>query len=133
MLWDIQYCRYDRLSSNIIQGASPTAIHIGSEAIPDSMSSTPSHALFQNLTLFLAAFSGAPQSQDSPKSRFGTELSTLLRKWETALDATSLPVFFETITDLTVSDSPVVRYTSVQVGSEVAMPYLRLMIMQLSK
>jgi hypothetical protein len=99
----------------------------------DTMSSTPSHALFQNLTLFLAAFSGAPQSQDSPKSRFGAELSSLLRKWETALDAASLPVFFETITDLTVSDSPVVRYTSVQVGSEVAMPYLRLLIMQLSK
>lgn len=108
-------------------------MHVGSDATPEAMPSTPSHALFQNLTLFLAAFSGAPQSQDSPKSRFGTELSTLLRKWESVLDAASLPVFFETITDLTVADSPVIRYTSVQVGSEVAMPYLRLLILQLSK
>jgi len=108
-------------------------MHVASDLSIEVMPSTPSHALFQNLTLFLAAFNGSPQTQDSPKSRFGTELSALLRKWETALDAASLPVFFETITDLTVADSPVIRYTSVQVGSEVAMPYLRLLVMQLSK
>lgn len=49
------------------------------------------------------------------------------------LDAASLPVFFETVTDLTVAQSPLVRYTSVQVGAEVAMPYVRVLVLQLSK
>jgi hypothetical protein len=131
-LWNLQYCRFERLSASIIQGTSPTGI----ESSNDNLSRhavTPSNTLFQNLTLFLAAFDGGSSSTDVNKPRLNSELSGLLRKWDGSLSAASLPLFFETITDLTVADSPVIRYTSVQVGSEVAIPHLRLLILQLSK
>jgi len=114
-----------------MQGGSTSGIQI--EMVSEPLPSTPSHALFQNLTLFLAAFNGAPQNQDSSKTRYGSEISNSLRKWEASLDAASVLLFFETITDLTVAESPLVRYTSVQVGTEVALPYLRLLVLQLSK
>lgn len=133
VLWDLQYCRFDRLSANIIQGGATAYPNGNFDATNHQAATPPSTPLFANLTLFLAAFPGAPLPQDSPKSRFGSEISLLLRQWETTLSGASLPVFFEMTTDLTVADSPAIRVTSVQVGAEVALPYLRLLITQLTK